>query len=498
MAPVGERPLFRGRIGVFIFAQSECASDAVAATVTDILTGTYSDFIIEVVSTQDFSEWPDPRVIRRTGPLSLIEISQAKYDYLLIANAGDRFDRSFLSRCMAVADSHVAVYSDYQLGATKTVALPDWDRVWIQYQNYVQAPVFWDTSYLITTHPFVPRLDMEDARSVNWSLLRNIGRRNVAHIAAALVSIPAQDLCIHTYAPKPLYERVSIIIPTNGSDIALLRRCLESIIARTVYPGEYEILLLDNSRRRAAPALYDYFGQIREQDRVRYVEADIEFNWAALNNLGVRASASDIFVFLNDDTEVISPQWLTDLVDVFRWPSVGVVGAQLLFPDGTIQHAGVTLVPQMSGAAHIGYKKPPHTLGMWNSAPRSVAAVTGACQAVTRAAYNSARGFNENYLVIASDIAFCLAVRRAGYEVAYNPMSLLYHHEMVSRKTPSYPNDTRLLWKEWGRTLKAGDPYYPNVYRKLRAGMGIFNVIWHFWTFCCACFNHLRRPPRKG
>ena len=459
------------RIGVFLLSQHDCPPDAIAVTIADILKGTFSDITIEIIATQNTADWRNSRVIQRLAPLSPMDLMETKYDYFLIANAGDRFDRSFLSRCMGVSGGHTAVYCDYnRTDFAQTVTLPDWDHVWIKYQNYVQAPVLWNTSRLIEMDALRAMTEpMKDARAINWELLRKMGRNDVAHLAESLVSIPTQDLQMCAHEPKRIYRSVSIIIPTNGSNLGLLRQCLESIIAKTVYPGQYEILLLDNSRKSAMRGLYDYFDEVSDQGLVRCIEADIEFNWSALNNLGVKASTSDIFVFLNDDTEVINPQWLTDLIDVFQWPSVGVVGAQLLFPDGTIQHAGVTLVSQGGGAVHIGYKNPPHMLGMWNSAPRSVIAVTGACQAVTREAYNSVGGFNEDYLVVSSDIAFCLAMRHVGYEIVYNPTSLLYHHEMVSRKKADFPIDTELFWDEWGEAIKAGDPYYPDSFRKLPA-----------------------------
>ena len=461
-----------GRVGVFLFFNQEASLDAAENTIEGILAGTFTNVTIEVQTTQRLGAWPAGTVIRRDQPITFADIIKADYKYIVFIDAGDRLDPSFLGRCisaLSALEDLGGAYSDYSIGS-ETVHLPKWDHVWIQYENYIAAPVLWKTELLAEIMPAVKETDIiGGAVSINWAFLKAAGRNRVVHVPGPLVKTSARTSQICEHKLPAVVPSVSIIIPTNGSNVGLLKTCLQSIFAKTRYAGPYEVILMDNSRGKASTAFYDYISDISRNSAVRCVDANIPFNWSALNNLGVQNSASEVFVFLNDDTEVIAENWLTALVDPLRLPTVGAVGAQLLFPDGTVQHAGVTLVPMGGGAVHIGYKNPPEMLGRWNRAPRSVAAVTGACVAVKRKAYDDARGFPEAYQVISSDIAFCLAVRQAGYECVYNPLSLLYHHEMVSRKVPDFPDDTKLFWEEWGDTLGRDDPYYPNVFRKLPA-----------------------------
>ena len=462
-----------GRIGVLLFLNEDVSVDAAENTIRDILTGTFTNVAIEVLTTQRLDAWFGNQVIRRDPPSSFGDIINTDYKYMLFVTAGDRFAPSFLSRCVAMLRDFDGAYSDYRISG-ETIHLPEWDHVWIQYENYVAAPVLWKTEFLAGIMSSVNESNsICGAASINWAFLKIAGRARVAHVPEALVTIPACPIQISDQKAADIAPSVSIIIPTNGSNVALLKTCLQSIFAKTRYAGCYEVILLDNSRGKASTAFYDYICDLPRNNAVRCVGADFLFNWSALNNLGVRNSSSEVFVFLNDDTEIIAENWLTALVDPLRQHTVGVVGAQLLFPDGTVQHAGVTLIKMGGGAVHIGYKDAPQSLGRWNKVPRSVIAVTGACVAVKREAYDDAHGFPEAYQVISSDIAFCLAVRQAGYECVYNPLSVLYHHEMVSRKVPDFPDDTRLFWDEYGDILGSDDPYYPNVFRKLPADFRI-------------------------
>ena len=171
-------------------------------------------------------------------------------------------------------------------------------------------------------------------------------------------------------------------------------------------------------------------------------------------------------MFLNDDTEVTSPSWIADLLVPFNFPCVGVVSPRLVYPDGTIQHAGATLLPYGGGAANIGLGATTIPDSLWNRNPRSVSAVMGACLATRRELFQRLGGFDERYRIVLSETAYCLSVGKAGDHVVYNPYTTVIHHERMSRKGMDPPEDEALFWKDWGDSIMAPDPYYPAIYEK--------------------------------
>jgi O-antigen biosynthesis protein len=228
--------------------------------------------------------------------------------------------------------------------------------------------------------------------------------------------------------PAPL---VSIIVPTRDA-APVLARCIESLLGRTTYPN-YELLIVDNGSR--APEAVALLARLAAGGRARVLRYDRPFNFSAINNFGVGQARGDVLVLLNDDTEVVSGEWLSELVSHAVRPGIGAVGARLLYPDGRVQHAGV--VTGILGVAGHAFKGLPREARGYFSLPhllREVSAVTGACLAVRKGAYEQVGGLDERELPVAfNDIDFCLKLRRAGYRNLYTPWAELLHHESYSR-----------------------------------------------------------------
>lgn len=264
---------------------------------------------------------------------------------------------------------------------------------------------------------------------------------------------------------------VSLIIPTrNGLD--LVRQCIESIVTETTYPN-YEILLVDNGSDD--PAALGYFGELQKQPGITVIRDDRPFNYSALNNQAVRRARGEVIGLINNDIEVIAPEWLSEMVSIALQPGVGAVGAKLLYPDETVQHGGVLLgVGGATGIASHAHK----FLSAWDPgymnrsiSLQSFSAVTAACLVVRKSAYEQVGGLNEAELKVAyNDVDFCLKLLEAGYRNVWTPHAQLFHHESATRGSDFSPERSELFDQEqaymrsrWG-ALIANDPAYnPNL-----------------------------------
>lgn len=265
----------------------------------------------------------------------------------------------------------------------------------------------------------------------------------------------------------PLPEKpplVSLLIPTRDG-FSVLRRCIESVRAKTRYP-HFEIVVVDNDSRDRATL--DYLAQLEE----RVVRYPHPFNYSAINNLAAREARGEVLVLLNDDVEVIDEGWLEELVSQALRKGIGAVGAQLLYPDDTIQHAGV--ITGLYGiAAHVHRHLPRDSPGHFARAQvvQQMTAVTGACLAVRKSVYEQLGGLDEQNLPVAfNDVDFCLRCIEAGYRNLYTPYARLYHHESYSRgpedtdaKRTRFKREIDYMEKRWAKIL-ANDPCYnPNL-----------------------------------
>lgn len=264
--------------------------------------------------------------------------------------------------------------------------------------------------------------------------------------------------------------QVSIIIPTrNRSD--LLRVAMDSLFAKTAEPP-FEIIIVDHASDEAESLAY--FQELAAQHaNVRILQATGPFNWSRLNNLGAAQAKGDVLVFLNNDVEITEPHWLRELAAQALRPQIGAVGAMLLYPNGSIQHAGIVL--GMTGlAGHVFRSAAPdaETLGGRPNVLREVTAVTGACLAVRRALFNEVGGFDEAHLPISyNDVDFCLKLRAQGLSNLYTPFARLIHHESVSRgkmeqeslRKMAASEEARVVLQRWPDEFAADAYFSPNL-----------------------------------
>lgn len=298
-------------------------------------------------------------------------------------------------------------------------------------------------------------------------------RETVAHVPFALYTLSGDscDLARRPRLPPFLISsgrrpRVSIVIATRDR-IELLRDCLESIERATRYPRDrLEMVVIDNGSVTKEARLY--FDELQNRVGHKVVADPGEFNFARLYNLGARASRGDVLIFLNNDMTVIEPRWIELIVDQCLQPDVGVVGAKLLYPDGTIQHAGCQL--GVSGvAAHRLVGKRVESVAS-TDVTRELTAVTGACIGIRRQVFEIVGALDETLRVAFNDVKLCLSCLELGFRNIYISEPLLYHYESKSRGFADTPKKVELQHREAIYTrqrfsdLFQNDPYYsPNL-----------------------------------
>ena len=296
----------------------------------------------------------------------------------------------------------------------------------------------------------------------------------VAHLPFVLASRPGH---LRAGDPAPVRRRwpvgdppprVSVLIPTRDQG-RLLATCLTSLRAVTSYP-DVELVVVDHeSTETRAREVID---ALADDPNAVVVPFTGPFNFAAMCNRAAEAATGEVLVLLNNDTEVLAPDWLHEFVGQLARPEVGVVGALLLFTDGTIQHAGVH--PGVGGLMGHGHKHRPGDDPGYHgrlTVVHEVAAVTGACLGVTRALWDRLGGLDEEHLTVAyNDIDLCLRARADGLRVVLTPHAVLHHHESVSRGFDDDPGSNARLAAEvavmrerWGDLLDADPAYSPNL-----------------------------------
>lgn len=265
---------------------------------------------------------------------------------------------------------------------------------------------------------------------------------------------------------KPL---VSIIIPTRNAK-ELVQQCIDSLLQKTTYEN-YEIVLVDNGSDD--PEALSYFQVLDSNPRISVIRDDRPFNYSALNNNAVNHCAGEVLVLLNNDTEIISPDWLETMVGHVMQPGVGAVGAKLLYPDNRVQHAGVIIgLGGVAGHAFVGFHRddPGYfaRLGLAND----FSAVTAACLAVKKDNFLKVGGLNEHELTVAfNDVDFCLKLCKAGFRNIYTPFAVLYHYESATRgfehecpiKQARFVKECAYMTGEWGHLFERDPAFNPNL-----------------------------------
>lgn len=267
---------------------------------------------------------------------------------------------------------------------------------------------------------------------------------------------------------------ISIVIP-NKDHAADLKRCITSILEKSTYEN-YEIVIVENGSE--TKEIFDYYTSLKEYDNIRVVtyekpEGQNGFNYSAVNNFGVKQTKGDYILLLNNDTEVITVNWMEELLMYAQREDVGAAGAKLYYGNKTIQHAGVVLqlgAHRTAGHSHYGQSR--ENLGYMGRLcyAQNVSAVTGACLLVKKSLFEEVGGLDESFAISLNDVDFCLKLREKGLLNVFTPFAELYHYESVSRglddsgeKAERYNWESAHFREKWKTVLEKGDPYYnPN------------------------------------
>ena len=226
------------------------------------------------------------------------------------------------------------------------------------------------------------------------------------------------------------YKKVSIIIPAKNRS-ELLRQCIDSIFNKSTYQN-FEVLLIDNgsNEKEFAELVQQYENKYKGRFMSYYY--DIPFNFSKLINFGAEKATGEYLLLLNNDTEVITPDWIEAMVEQAQRPSIGVVGVKLLFPDDTVQHAGIVF-DENNLPVHVFAGDSKHLYNLQLNSINNYPALTAACTMISRSVFEELKGFDENFAVEFNDIDFCLRALEKGYFNIYLPHAELYHHESISR-----------------------------------------------------------------
>lgn len=267
---------------------------------------------------------------------------------------------------------------------------------------------------------------------------------------------------------------ISIVIP-NKDHAADLKRCITSILEKSTYEN-YEIVIVENGSE--TKEIFEYYTSLKEYDNIRVVtyekpEGQNGFNYSAVNNFGVKQTKGDYILLLNNDTEVITVNWMEELLMYAQREDVGAAGAKLYYGNKTIQHAGVVLqlgAHRTAGHSHYGQSR--ENLGYMGRLcyAQNVSAVTGACLLVKKSLFEEVGGLDESFAISLNDVDFCLKLREKGLLNVFTPFAELYHYESVSRglddsgeKAERYNRESAHFREKWKTVLEKGDPYYnPN------------------------------------
>jgi O-antigen biosynthesis protein len=257
---------------------------------------------------------------------------------------------------------------------------------------------------------------------------------------------------------QPTKERlISIIIPTRDK-ADLLAVCLDGLLNKTAY-NNIEVILVDTgSIQPETMALYQRYAGDPRICVLNYAEP---FNFSKACNYGADHANGELLLFLNNDIEILHPDWLDLMAQWFDIEGIGVVGAKLLYPNGKIQHAGVVFGLSFL-VGHLFHGKSEYTETLFGSDGwyRNLLGVTGACLLVSREAFDKVNGFDESFELLCSDIQLTLQIYRAGYRIVYTPHARLIHHEHSTHGGKFHSKDHARSLQLWHEQLKVGDPYF--------------------------------------
>ena len=263
--------------------------------------------------------------------------------------------------------------------------------------------------------------------------------------------------------------KISILI-ANKDHYEDLSRCISSILDMSTYEN-YEIIIVE--KNSTTKEIKEYYEELTKHPKIKIVTYEGTFNYSKINNFGASFADGEYILLLNNDTQVISVNWMEELLMYGQRRDVGAVGAKLYYPDKTIQHAGIVIgLGAHRTAGHTHYKVNYENVGYMGRLcyAQDVTAVTGACLLVKKSLFDELHGLDEGFAVALNDVDFCLRLREKGYLNIFNPYCELYHFESLSRglddkdeKAKRYDEESARFREKWREALEKGDPYYnPN------------------------------------
>ncbi len=426
-------------------------------------------------------------------------------DFVLPVDYQGLFPRGAIERMVLELSSNpesAAVFADSDSlapdGTRQAPRLkPPWDRELLWCTDYIRAPLIARWTSDLRSAFDLPGARIKPGYALALTLLARRQRKNLARIPAILfhqtgaqepdsetdrqileahirtagvdhrlIALDDGTLKVDWLLPTPA-PRVSIIIPSKDN-AATLKTCIDSIILYTENI-EYEIIVADNGSKQ--DKTIRYLREIDKIDTVTVISLPGPFNFSKINNDARKHAKGDVLVFLNDDTKIITGEWLIELVSVARRPDVGAVGALLLYPDGSVQHAGVLL--GVGGPADHAFR---YLAGESRGyldllrCRREVTAVTGACLAVSAGHFDSVGGFDEMLMVTCNDVDLCLRLRAAGLINIWTPWARLEHWESMSRGVDftdealqRQADELRIMSERWGDLLDRDPTYHPGL-----------------------------------
>lgn len=258
--------------------------------------------------------------------------------------------------------------------------------------------------------------------------------------------------------------KISILIP-NKDHIEDLETCINSILKKSTY-ANYEIIIIENNSER--DSTFAYYDFLKKHEKIRIAYWKHEFNYSAINNFGEQQAMGDYILLLNNDVEIITPNWMEEMLMFAQRKDVGAVGAMLYYPDDTIQHAGVIYgLGGVAGHSHKYFKRGEVGYAYRLTIAQNLSCVTAACLLIKKSIYEEVGGLEERFRVAFNDIDFCMKVRKAGYLNVFTPYAELYHYESKSRgvedteeKIKRFQGEINLFRSRWEEELEMGDPYY--------------------------------------
>lgn len=412
--------------------------------------------LVGVLGRQPRSEWSTMRASSERQIISLIGDLKPQ-DFFMILHAGDEIAPeapAILAETFARNPADLYYADERDLGQGLPRFKPDWSPVLSQSVDILGGACFYRVDWVRE------RLGERVIGALRPEPLSPDDK--IVHIRRLLVSCGAPPQKRATIAmPKLNTPACSIIIPIRDHH-KLLRQCLDSILCSDI-GSNVEIVIVDNDSIKAETA--SYLSDISQDERIRILRAPGPFNFSALCNTGAREAKFDMLVFLNNDTRVLSSDWLQKLTSWARYPDIGAVGAKLLFPNARVQHAGVAL-GMHGAAAHFEAGASQHSAGYFGrlGVPHELSAVTGACLAIERSKFDLVGGFDEvNLPVEFSDIDLCLKLQEQGLRNLIEPRARLIHLESASRgnTVPAelrYQDEIAYFRQRWLSIIR-NDPY---------------------------------------